>query len=72
MSEPNASNAEPAATAAAEPPEDPPGTLPVSHGLAEGPYPEFSVEDPIANSSRLVLPMITAPAFFREATAVAS
>src|SRR5579863_4124053 len=51
-----------AATAAAEPPEDPPGTFARSHGLWLGPNPEFSVEEPIANSSMLVLPIRTAPA----------
>ena len=51
-----------AATAAAEPPDDPPGTRSRSHGLAVGPNAECSVDEPIANSSMLVLPRITAPA----------
>ena len=46
----------PAATAAALPPDEPPGTRVVSQGLRVGPKAEFSVEEPIANSSRLVLP----------------
>ena len=52
----------PAATAAADPPLDPPGVRVTSHGFFDGPSAEFSVDEPIANSSRLVLPMITAPA----------
>ena len=51
-----------AATAAAEPPLQPPGTRSRSHGLAVGPVAENSVDEPIANSSMLVLPGITAPA----------
>src|SRR5438552_12871612 len=62
----------PAATAAALPPDDPPGTRVVSCGLRVGPKAEFSVELPIANSSRLVLPMTTAPAARRRSTTVAS
>ena len=62
----------PAATAAAEPPEDPPGTRVVSWGLRVGPKAEFSVDEPIANSSRFVLPTITAPASASRRTTVAS
>ena len=51
-----------AATAAAEPPLEPPGTRSRSHGLAVGPNAECSVDEPIANSSMLVLPRTTAPA----------
>ena len=51
-----------AATAAAEPPLQPPGTRSRSHGLAVGPNAECSVDEPIANSSMFVLPRITAPA----------
>ncbi len=51
-----------AATATAEPPEEPPGTRATSHGLRTGPKYEVSLDDPIANSSMLVLPSITAPA----------
>ena len=58
--------------AAAEPPEEPPGTRVVSRGLSVGPNAEFSVELPMANSSMLVLPMITAPAASRRSTTVAS
>ena len=41
---------------------EPPGTRSRSHGLAVGPNAECSVDEPIANSSMLVLPRITAPA----------
>ena len=51
VSVPSAHGASLAATAAALPPEEPPGTRPRSHGLRTGPKPEFSVEEPIANSS---------------------
>ncbi len=64
--------ARPAATAAALPPLDPPGTLVWSCGLAVGPNAEFSVEEPMANSSRLVLPMTMAPAAASRPTTVAS
>src|SRR3990167_1483999 len=62
----------PAATAAAEPPEDPPGTLSKSQGLWVVKKSEFSVEEPCAQASQLFLPMITAPAFLRRDTIVAS
>ena len=39
-----------------------PGTRVRSHGLATGPQAQCSVEEPIANSSMLVLPGMTAPA----------
>src|SRR5688572_4589111 len=72
VSEPRASGARPAATAAADPPEEPPGTRVGSQGLRVGPKAEFSVEEPKANSSRLVFPRITAPAARRRAVTVAS
>ena len=62
----------PAATAAADPPLDPPGVRSSAHGLWVGANAEFSVDDPIANSSQLVLPMITAPADSSRVTTVAS
>src|SRR5690348_9775153 len=71
VSVPIAHGASPAATAAALPPEEPPGTRPRSHGLSTGPKPEFSFEDPIANSSWLVLPSSGAPASARCFTTVA-
>ena len=62
VSEPSASGTRPAATAAADPPLEPPGIRSRSHGLRVTPYAEFSVDEPIANSSQLVLPTMTAPA----------
>ena len=63
--------ASPPATAAAEPPEEPPGTRPASHGFTTSPNAEFSFEEPIANSSMFVLPSIGAPAAARRSTTVA-
>ena len=57
VSEPKAATHRSAATAAAEPPEEPPGTLSRAHGFLVGKNDEFSVEEPMANSSRLVLPI---------------
>ena len=65
-------DAKPAATAAALPPLEPPGTRLVSCGLRVGPKAEFSVDEPMANSSRLVLPTDPAPAAARRCTTVAS
>ena len=64
VSLPKLSAENPAATAAALPPLDPPGTRLGSSGLRVGPNAEFSVLEPIANSSRFVLPTMTAPAAF--------
>src|ERR1700712_1783919 len=55
-----------AAPADADPPEEPPGTSVVlepsrRHGLTTGPKHEVSFDEPIANSSLLSLPSITAP-----------
>ncbi len=72
MSEPSAIRTYPAATAAAEPPELPPGTRVRSCGLSVGPYAEFSVDEPMPNSSRFVLPITTPPASRRRRTTVAS
>src|SRR5262249_38054577 len=58
--------------AAALPPPEPPGMRPRSHGLLVGPYAEYSVDEPIANSSMLVLPSITVPAARSRSTIVAS
>src|SRR5581483_471998 len=71
VSEPRAASAKSPATAAAEPPEDPPGTRDVSCGFLLGPYAEFSVELPMANSSMFARPIKTAPAFLSFSTAVA-
>ena len=59
-------------TAAEEPPDDPPGTRLRSHGLRDAPNAEFSVEEPMANSSMFDLPRITTPARRRRAVMVAS
>ena len=61
-----------AATAAAEPPDEPPGTRVRSQGLRAGPKAEFSLAEPIANSSQLSLPSSTVPADASRATTVAS
>src|SRR3712207_9466246 len=57
-----ASGASNAASAAADPPPEPPGMRSRSHGLRVGPKAEFSVEEPMANSSMFVLPRMTMPA----------
>src|SRR5947209_2752381 len=72
VSEPRARAEKPAATAAALPPLDPPGTRVGSCGFRVGPKAEFSVDEPMANSSRFVLPRITAPADRSRVTTVAS
>jgi hypothetical protein len=72
VSEPSAQGARPAATAAADPPEEPPGTRLGSQGLCVGPYAEFSVDEPIANSSMLVLPRTGRPASRQRAATVES
>jgi len=51
------------ATAAAEPPEDPPATLAVSRGLRTGPYMLFSLLAPCPNASQLFFPSKTPPCF---------
>src|SRR5579871_1317060 len=71
VSDPSAATARFAATAAALPPDDPPGTRERSRGLWTGEYPEFSFDEPIANSSQFVLPRMIAPASSRRCTAVA-
>jgi hypothetical protein len=72
VSVPVAAGNRPAATAAAEPPDEPPGTRVRSQGLCTAPKAEFSLAEPIANSSQLSLPMVTAPAAASRATTVAS
>ena len=61
-----------AATADALPPDEPPGTSLRFHGFLQGPKKLVSLEDPIANSSILVLPRVNAPAEARRAMIVAS
>src|SRR3954468_7473592 len=70
VSVPVAARQRSAATAADEPPDDPPGTrlaleFLARQGLNTAPKADVSLEDPMANSSRLVLPSITAPASHR-------
>src|SRR6516162_10883621 len=72
VSVPTASGASLAATAADDPPDEPPGTRSRSHGLRLGPNAEFSVDEPMANSSMLVLPRMIAPACFSRRVIVAS
>jgi len=67
VSEPMAPRQSRAATADAEPPDEPPGTSsrlsPARrHGFVTGPKWLVSLDEPMANSSMLVLPSITAPA----------
>src|SRR5579872_606081 len=70
VSEPSAATERPAATAAADPPLEPPGTRERSRGLRTGPYAEFSLDEPMANSSQLSLPSTMAPAASSRDTAV--
>jgi hypothetical protein len=72
VSVPRAHTASPAATAAADPPDDPPGTVSRSHGLCTGPNAEFSFDEPMANSSQLVFPTSTEPAAESRAQGVQS
>ena len=72
VSEPSAHGASPAVTAAALPPPEPPGTRVGSHGLCVGPNALFSVDEPIANSSRFVRPISTASAARSRSITVAS
>ncbi len=67
-----AAGARRAAMAAAEPPEEPPGTARLSHGFFTAPKAEFSFDEPIANSSQLSLPSVTMPACANLLTTVAS
>ena len=59
---PWATGTNPAATAAAEPPEEPPGVWSSSHGLRVGPVCRGSVVGRIPNSAMFVVPMTTKPA----------
>ena len=72
VSLPRLMNALWAATHAADPPLLPPGTWAMSHGLCVCCSALFSQLLPMANSSRLVLPTIIAPASRRRRTTVAS
>ena len=72
VSVPVAAGSSRAATAAADPPEEPPGTRDSSQGFFTTFQAEFSLLEPIANSSQLSLPSVTVPAAARRATTVAS
>src|SRR5437763_5754444 len=72
VSDPSAAGTMRAATAAAEPPDEPPATQSRFHGLRVGPNAECSVDDPMANSSRFVLATMDQPLARRRATTVAS
>ena len=61
-----------APTAAALPPEEPPGTRSRSYGLRVLPRREFSVDDPIANSSMFTRPAGMNPCAFMFLMTVAS
>ena len=71
VSEPSVTVARPAATAAALPPDEPPGTHVTSHGFLVGPKALVSVEEPNANSSMLSLPSGMPPAAMVRSTHVA-
>ena len=62
VSDPMAYQHSPAATAAAAPPEDPPGARSRSQGFRVGPYQEVSEVEPMANSSMFSFPSRTPPA----------
>src|SRR5450755_1978902 len=72
VSLPSAPAASPADTAAALPPLEPPAVRERSQGFRIGPNALFSPDEPMANSSMLVLPTSTASAARRRATTVAS
>ena len=71
VSVPVAAETIPAATAAADPPELPPGTKFCPHGLSTLPKKLVSLDDPMANSSILVLPIDIHPAASRFSITVA-
>src|SRR5690606_7178432 len=72
VSLPSAITVAPAATAAAGPPLEPPGTRSRFQGLRASLNAEVSVDEPIANSSMFSLPRIGAPCALSRATTVAS
>src|SRR5438128_9636412 len=72
VSEPVAPGHMNAATAAPEPPLDPPGTRSSAHGLRVVPYHGLLVVEPAANSCVLHLPTRMAPASFKRRTESAS
>ena len=62
MSEPASSPVSPAASAAAEPPDDPPGVRVRSHGLLQVPCIELKLCQSDSMNGTFVLPKTTAPA----------
>ena len=72
VSVPIAANPSPAATAVAEPPEEPPAMCSRFHALWTSPKQLIIELPPYANSCRFCLPSITAPARFRRVTTSAS
>ena len=71
VSEPSAHGTISDATAAALPPLDPPGTVLKFQGFFVVLNVEYSVEEPIANSSIFIFPILIIPAFFKFSTTVA-
>ena len=71
-SDPVAHGTSPAATAAADPPEDPPGVRVTSHGLRVTPFASVAVHGKIVSSGTFVIPIGIAPAARRRRTASAS
>jgi hypothetical protein len=61
-SPPDAAGTTPAATAAADPPLDPPGVIDGDHGFTVGPNSDGSVVQWLPHSGVLVLPNTTSPA----------
>jgi len=77
VSVPEAPRHRPAATAAAEPPDEPPGTSFCCeprrrHGYTTAPKHDVSLDEPMANTSLLSLPSNTAPSRQRLAVTVDS
>ncbi len=72
VSVPRAKSTRPSATATADPALEPPEIFAGSHALRTAPYGLRVPTRPVANWSRLVLPITTAPALRSRATQVAS
>ena len=71
VSVPSANDTSPAATATADPDEEPPEIRSGSQTLRGYPYGDLQPDSPAANWSRLVLPMNNAPACNKASTTVA-
>ena len=72
VSVPSAIGTIPAATAAPDPPLEPPVIRVMSHGFAVGPHAETRLVPPAASSCMFVLPTTIAPAAFSRRTTAAS